>query len=376
VGERRETHSLDDSNPYGEGASPYGEASLLEEEEDTTTEVQLPHPHEPSTPSSLRALASKIDGQIARDGGKSGGWHQDEHAAFLKAYTRAGGDLERVVQAVRAGGAVLSSKSDDEVVGHGAWHRVNLRRLECKKELAGMWREGKERARKEAVGRHEESAKAKEKAAKGGELSEGEQNRAREGEKEKRDAIRAWREGKLREEKTRLEEAEEKKEEERLRREQKQEEHVFLRARVNEYKGRREEEREREVRVKEMARKSERVEGIGEEEMERRRGREIGKARERREKIERDKGEKARGAARLRGLAGAATAHVTRDFGRLTGGTAAANARAYTSEELDDHDTAKRTRSAHDNPVFFSGRDLGFGGGAGRRATPSWRKGV
>ena len=153
--------------------------------------------------------------------------------------------------------------------------------------------------------------------------------------------------------------------------------HVFLRAKVNEYKGQKEERKERDGQIKELIKKSERNDyKLSREDVERRRDREIKDAREKRERREREERGKEEEAARLRGIRSAGVGHVTRDFGRLTGETAAAKARAWTSEELDDYDSVKKGRSAHDKPVYFSGRDLGWGGGAGKRATPSWRQGV
>ena len=77
----------------------------------------------------FKGMASKIDSQINKDGGKSGaGWHKDEHAQFLKAWTRCDGDLDRIVRAVRDLGAVLSRKSDDVIVGHAGWYSEFLQR--------------------------------------------------------------------------------------------------------------------------------------------------------------------------------------------------------------------------------------------------------
>ena len=81
--------------------------------------------------------------------------------------------------------------------------------------------------------------------------------------------------------------------------------------------------------------------------------------------------------AKLRGAAHGISSRrysKARDFDRLTGDTLASGARAFTAEELDDMDELKKRRKAHDRPVHLNTRDLMVGGGAGRRAQPSWRQ--
>jgi hypothetical protein len=323
---------------------------------------------------SLDPLTFTLAQLIDRDGGKTGHWHPDEHAVFLKAWTRCGKDSDKIAAAARQLGKTLEAFRSDEIVGHAVWLCTFEARQSMKKEVARVWRARKEKGREELLKKHEQEQRRKEeegrkeRGAGGGEEDE-------ESRREKREAIRRWREQKLREKEETEMEKEGAEEEKKLRWERRQEEMLYQRARVNEFKAQKEEDRERDKRVKEMLVRSERVPALGKEAVERRRRKELEEAREKREGRGRKEREREEQEARLRGATKGAMGHVGRDASRLMGGTRAAEARAYSAEELDDWDRKKEERAAHDKPVYFSGRDLGLGGGAGKRAVPSGRKG-
>ncbi|GMH87158.1 hypothetical protein TrVE_jg6887 [Triparma verrucosa] len=317
---------------------------------------------------------TRIDNLINSDGGKTGTWHADEHAGFLKAWTRCGGDVDVIVKAVREHAALLRNRKDPEIVSHAAWYVVYLSRCSEKKELAERWRRWKndERERKVEVGLKEiEELTAESAKKKDPELTK---EQVREAQRQQKEAIRAWKEEKEREKENARAEKEQREQEEKLKWEQKQEKHRYLRARVNDYKAQKEREEERDKKIKSLADKTNVARRFSREEIERRREEEINGVKKKRLEKERREREKQFEAARLRAAAKGVNETVVRDFNRLTGDTKASGARAYTNEELDDLDEGKKIRKAHDKPIFYSARDLAVGGG--RRAVPTWRGGI
>jgi len=89
-------------------------------------------------------IVQNIDLNIAKVGGTTGYWHQDDHSAFLRAYTR--------VKKNKEPSCILSScrkyvqgnlkhKSDEDILEHCKWYQTYLRRCREKSELARTWRE-------------------------------------------------------------------------------------------------------------------------------------------------------------------------------------------------------------------------------------------
>mmetsp|Transcript_27190 Transcript_27190/g.54283 ORF Transcript_27190/g.54283 Transcript_27190/m.54283 type:complete len:564 (+) Transcript_27190:185-1876(+) len=333
--------------------------------------------------SKLRAISSKaqgfkmkiakIDRLIAADGGKTAHWQVEEQTAFLKAWTRCGGDVETIVKAVREHAIALKGRSDSELVSHAAWYVVYLSRLKEKKELTEEWRAWKnaEREKKVKEGLREMDEKVKGEESQKPRLSKEE---VREAQRKQKEAIQAWKEEKEREKENERAEQIRLEEEERLRWEKQQEKHRFLRARVNDYKAQKEQDEERMKKIKAMADRSNAPRAFTREEIEKKREDEIKRAKERRKLKERQEREKQFEAARIRGTTKGKFENVPRDFNRLTGNTKASDARAYSNEELDDLDEGKKRRRAHEKPVFYNARDLAIG--SGRRAVPTWRAGV
>ena len=197
----------------------------------------------------------------------------------------------------------------------------------------------------------------------------------------KKAAVSAWRETKEAErERGRLEKVKRAQERE-LEIEKEQERHRYLRTKVHQYKAQKHEESVKNERLKEMIERGGKgFVALSKEELDEKRSSEIEKARRKREMLEERAREKLAREAKTRGNFGDNDAynngynHIDRDFGRLVGETKASKNRNYTIQELDEIDTARVAKGAHEKTVGFSGRDLNFGGAAGKRATPSWRK--
>ncbi|GMH81100.1 hypothetical protein TL16_g08825 [Triparma laevis f. inornata] len=318
---------------------------------------------------------AKIDNLTSADGGKTGTWHPDEHSGFLKAWTRCNGDVDVIVKAVREHAALLKNRKDSEIVSHAAWYLSYLSRCAEKRDLAERWREWKnsERDRKVEDGLKEiEQLTAEAEKKKGDPELTSEQ--VREAQKQQKAAIRAWREEKLREKEKENFVKEQQREEEKLLWEQKQEKHRYLRARVNDYKAQKERDCERDKKIKSLSDKTNAARRFSREEIENRREAEINSIKQKRLEKERAVRAKQFEAARLQSITKEKNDTIARDFNRLTGGTKASGARAYTNEELDDMDEHKKIRKAHDKPIFYNARDLQVGGG--RRGVPTWRGGI
>ncbi|GMH53855.1 hypothetical protein TrRE_jg8382 [Triparma retinervis] len=199
----------------------------------------------------------------------------------------------------------------------------------------------------------------------------------RKAEADKKEAIRLWREKKAKEkdaveaEKAALEQ------DKQLQWEKRMQENQFRRAAVNDYKQQKERDRQRTRRIEGMVLASAQPRPLTQEEVSLRRDQEMKRARERKRAVTEKERTRAVREAKLRGAALGISSRryaASRDFDRLTGGTAASGARAFTAEELDDMDEAKKRRAAHDGPVHMNTRDLMKGGMGGRRATATWRQ--
>ena len=262
-----------------------------------------------------------------------------------------------------------------QIVSHAAWYLSYLSRCAEKRDLAERWRKWKnsERDRKVEDGLKEiEQLTAEAEKKKGDQELTSEQ--VREAQKQQKAAIRAWREEKLREKEKENFVKEQQREEEKLLWEQKQEKHRYLRARVNDYKAQKERDCERDKKIKSLSDKTNAARRFSREEIENRREAEIKSIKQKRLEKERAVRAKQFEAARLQSITKEKNDTIARDFNRLTGGTKASGARAYTNEELDDMDEHKKIRKAHDKPIFYNARDLQVGGG--RRGVPTWRGGI
>ena len=295
----------------------------------------------------------------------------------MKAWTKGGENIDTIVDSVRAhAGAALKPKSDGEILGHAAWYMQHLALLKRKKELSQQWRAKKNKERTEKVQVELSSQLEKENSANNAGNVEQREEMVRAAEEQKKEAIRLWREQKMKEKLAKEEEEEAKREEERLRWEKKQDEHRYLRARVNDYRHQKQRDRERDKKIQGMMKKSSQAAQLTPEEIENRREKEIKLAKAKRKERERRERQERLREAKLKGVASgisSAKYDKARDFSRLVADTKASSVRAYTAEELDDIDEVKKTRAAHDRPVHLSSRDLQTGG---RRAMPCWRKGV
>jgi len=317
---------------------------------------------------------------IARDGGKTGNWHPDEHAYFLKAWTRCGEDIDSVVDALRTfSSAVLKNRSNDEVLGHAAWYMQYVARTTRKKELSQQWRKKKNEERdrkvKAQLDNQEQIEKKNAPVPPSGEVAES----LRKAEADKKEAIRLWKEKKQREKDTKEADKARVVEEQQLQWEKRMQENQFRRAAVNDFKQQKERDKQRAKKIESMMKASTQRRGLTREEIEQKRNMEMQRARQRRRMAEDKERTRMMREAKIRGAAkGISESRYSkaRDFDRLTGDTKASGARAYSAEELDDLDELKKRRGAHDRPVHLNTRDLMVGGGAGRRGQASWRSNI
>ena len=340
-------------------------------------------------PLTIQGKVERINALIKRDGGSYGhAFHEDEHRAFLKCWTKVQGNSDLILQSVREHAqATLARKSDDEIVNHAAWYVEYLDRCEKKKQLAREWRKTKEEERQKIVG---------------GALGDGNGNKENVGNNNdlpkpppplddekrriqlklandrKKAAVREWRESKEADEERKLFEEARILQEKNIERERELERNRYMRGRVQDYKRKKEEERERVDKLKKMVDKvGSGGNVISKEELEKRRRKEIETAKKRREFIEEREIEKMIREGRVKGEGVGVEvnfAHVGRDFTRLVSNTKASKNREFTMDELDDRDAQRVRQGAHERVIGLSGRDLNYGGVAGRRATPVWRK--
>ena len=90
----------------------------------------------------IQEKVARINLLIKRDGGSSGhSFHEDEHKAFLKCWTKVYGNMDLIVKGVREHAqSTLARKGNDEIINHAAWYVEYLSRCEKKKVLANEWR--------------------------------------------------------------------------------------------------------------------------------------------------------------------------------------------------------------------------------------------
>jgi len=356
-----------------------------EDEDGDGDEDERSNPNDASGELTIQQQVARINGLIRRDGGSTGhSWHEDEHRAFLKCWTKVHGNTDVIVKGVREfANATLSQRGEDEIINHAAWYVEYVSRCERKKVLASEWRTEKERERTELVGQKLELGFEGDKENYIGvdemppppPADPEMQLKLKLANDKKKAAVSAWKEGKEAErERERLEEArlEEQRE---LEREKEMERHRYLRGRVNQYKVQKVEDVKRGEKLKRLVDNNNRGANVlSKEEVIMKRKEELLKAKQKRETIELREREKKLREERVRGVGKAKEmVGVERDFSRLTGGTKASEKRAYRMEELDDRDVARSKMGAHEKKVGLSGRDLNIGGMAGKRATPSWR---
>ena len=94
-----------------------------------------------------------IDNLIARDGGKTGGWSNKEHDAFLMAMTKSKNikaqNVDLATLACRENaGPLLRHRSDHEILEHVEWYHQYIQRCERKRNIVREWRLSREEERK------------------------------------------------------------------------------------------------------------------------------------------------------------------------------------------------------------------------------------
>ena len=98
-----------------------------------------------TTGMTILQIVQKIDRDIAKDGGKTGHWQQDDHNAFLRAYLRVKNNANsvRVLFSCRKHDGNLRHKSDEDISDHFKWYQIYLERCARKSDWVKKWRDEK-----------------------------------------------------------------------------------------------------------------------------------------------------------------------------------------------------------------------------------------
>ena len=99
------------------------------------------------TRAELAKLVSRINNEIANDGGNYGTWNSNEHEIFLKAWTLSKGDHSSIINAIENNNHIkreLVHRTKDEIMMHVAWFIQHQQRCGLKKRLVTKWRRSSE----------------------------------------------------------------------------------------------------------------------------------------------------------------------------------------------------------------------------------------
>merc|ERR1712232_1317679 len=95
----------------------------------------------------LAKLVSRINNEIANDGGNYGTWNSNEHQIFLKAWTLTKGDHSNIINVIESNNHMereLVHRTKDEIMMHVAWFIQHQQRCGHKKRLVTKWRRSSE----------------------------------------------------------------------------------------------------------------------------------------------------------------------------------------------------------------------------------------